>query len=449
MASSSPRGGAFGTAFAFLCLAVATSAPAGDWTQWRGPHFNGSADETLLPERFSRTENFAWSARMPGSSGATPIVLGDRVFVSSSVKNSNDLVGMCLAAKDGKVLWHKKLGRGARVPRSDLACPSPVTDGKHVAFTYGSGEIVGLTLDGRELWRRDLTKEFGCLAIMFGFSSTPLLYEGRLILPVQRREKPYRYNMGADLPHDGPLDCFLLAMEPATGKTIFRHVRQTDAVDESREAYVSPMPCEHGGRKEFVLNGGTYVTGHDPETGRELWRWKYDIPSRPTQQRVIPSVVVGDGLIYAPQARGNATIALKAGAAGRAGRELQAWRLDEPSCDASTQLIYRGRLYTLDGDDKVMACVEPATGKVFWQAKLGGQGPWRASPTGADGRIYLLCESGEALVIAAGDAWKELHRFSFGSSLPSRSTIVAAAGSLFVRTADELICLRKAAPEAK
>jgi len=424
-------------------LLSATAAKAGNWPQWRGPHFNGSCDETQLPERFTNTENVAWTARLPGTSGATPIVFGDRVFVSSTAQSGRDLVALCFAVKDGRLLWNKRLGTGGRVPRSDLACPSPVTDGEWVVFTYGSGLIAGLTTDGKVLWQRDLTREYGCLAIMFGFSSSPLWYEGRLVLPVLRREKPYRYNLGASLPRKGDFDSYLLAMEPKTGKTIYRHVRETDAVDESREAYVTPVPCELAGRKEFLVNGGTYVTGHDPATGRELWRWKYEIPSRPTQQRVIPSVVVGEGLIFAPQARGNATIALKPGATGQAGKEIEAWNLPEPSCDSSTQLVYRGRLYSLDGDAKIAGCLDPKTGEVLWRSRLGGGGPWRASPTGADGKIYLLCETGEALVLAAGDEYKELHRFDFDSPKPCRGTISAAAGRLFVRTADRLICLRK------
>ena len=422
---------------------TAVAALAGDWRQWRGPYLNGSSDETDLPASFSRTENVAWTARMPGTSGATPIVLGDRVFVSSTVTGSRDLVGLCYRAKDGEFLWRRTLGRGAPVPRADLASPSPVTDGERVCFTYGSGDMAGLDLDGKVLWTRNLTKEYGCLAIMFGFGSSPLLYEGRLLLPVQRREKPYRYNLGANLPREGPFDCFLLAVDPKTGKTIYRHVRQTDAVDESREAYTTPSPCEADGRKQVIINGGTYVTSHDPATGRELWRWPYKTLSRPTQQRVISSVVVGEGLIFAPHARNDTgVIALAPGLSGRVPHEKFLWRFDSPTPDASTPLVYRGLLYILAGDTKVMTCLDPRTGKVKWQKALGGAGPYRASPTGADGKVHCLSEGGDVVILAAGEEFRELSRFSLRST-PSRSSIVAANGSLFIRTADELLCFRK------
>ena len=431
-------------AFLWTFLAAA-AARAGDWPQWRGPHLDGSSDETNLPERFSRTENLAWRASLPGTSGATPIVLGERIFVSSVAAGGRDLVGLCLRLSDGRVLWRKRLGRARpRVPRSDHASTSPVADARRVVFTYGTGEIVAVDLDGKELWRRHLTKEYGCLAIMFGFSSSPLLYEGRLFVPVLRREKPYPYNLGAKLPRTGELDSLLLGIDPATGKTLFRHVRQTDAVDESREAYTTPMPCEASGRKAVVVNGGTYVTAHDPASGRELWRWRYDIPRRPTQQRVIPSVVVGEGLIFAPQARGEATIALKPGGSGRLPRDSGVWRFGEMTCDASTQLVYRGRLYALDGDEKVITCLRPQTGKVVWQERIGGTGPYRASPTGADGKIYCFSEGGDVVVLAAGDRFRELSRLSL-KSRPCRSSIVAAGGGLLIRTADELLCLRRRA----
>ena len=425
-----------------LCLTVST-APAGDWPQWRGPNFDGSSDETNLPASPSREKDLAWAVALPGTSGATPIVLGDRVFVSSTGRGGADLVGLCLRASDGKVLWQRKLGRGAKVPRADLTSPSPVTDGRRVVFTYGSGDIVGLDLDGKELWRRNLTKEYGCLAIMFGFGSSPLLYDGKLILPVQRREKPYSYNMGADLPRQGPLDCFLLAMDPATGKTIYRHVRDTRSVDEAREAYTTPMPCEAGGRKQVVLNGGRCVTGHDPATGKELWRWRYKATRRLTQQRVISSIVVGHGLIFAPQARRDTgVIALRPDGQGDVPHKRYVWRFNKPTPDASTPLIYRGRLYVLAGDFRTITCLEPKTGKVIWQKALGGAGPYRASPTGADGKVYCLSEGGDLVVLAAGDTFRELGRLSLKST-PTRSSVVAAAGSLLVRTARELLCFRK------
>jgi outer membrane protein assembly factor BamB len=427
-------------------LLTAATALADDWRQWRGPYLNGSSDETNLPVSFSWTENVAWTARLPGTSGATPIVLADRVFVSSTVRGSRDLVGLCYRAKDGEFLWRRTLGRAAPIPRTDLASPSPVTDGERVYFTYGSGEMAGLDLDGKVLWTRNLTKEYGCLAIMFGFASTPLLYEGKLLLPVLRREKPYRYNVGANLPRRGPFDSFLLALDPKTGKTLYRHVRETDAVDESREAYITPSPCEAGGRKQVILNGGTYVTSHDPATGRELWRWPYKTTSRPTQQRVISSVVVGEGLIFAPHARKDTgVIALDPGLSGRVPHERFLWRFNSPTPDASTPLVYRGLLYVLAGDSKVMTCLEPKTGKVKWQKALDGAGPYRASPTGADGKIHCLSEGGDVVILAAGGKFRELFRFSLAST-PSRSSIVAARGSLFIRTADRLLCLRKPGP---
>jgi len=426
-----------------VVLLTASAACAGDWRQWRGPYLNGSSDERNLPASFSRTENLAWTAPMPGTSGATPIVLGDRVFVSSTVKGGSDLVGLCFRATDGKVLWRKTLGRGARVPRADLASPSPVTDGQRVVFTYGSGDMAGLDLDGKVLWRRNLTKEYGCLAIMFGFGSSPLLYDGRLVLPVLRREKPYPYNLGAKLPRKGPFDSFLLAIDPKTGKTIYRHVRDSRAVDEAREAYVTPTACETGGRKQVVLNGARCVTGHDPATGKELWRWPYKATRRLTQQRVISSIVVGEGLIFAPQARENTgVIALPPTFRGRVPHDRYLWRFNRPTPDASTPLIYRGRLYVLAGDAKVLTCLDPKTGKVTWQKALGGTGPYRASPTGADGKIYCLSEGGDVVILEAGERFRELFRFSLKSK-PSRSSIVAANGSLFLRTADELLCLRK------
>jgi len=426
-----------------LVVLAAGVARAGDWPQWRGPNLNGSTDETNLPARWSKSENLAWVARMPGTSGATPIVLGDRIFVSSTTRHSDNLVGLCLSTKDGQVLWQKTLARGkSGTGRGEIAASSPASDGKTVYFTFGTGDIVAVDQDGKALWSRNLVKDYGCLAIKFGFACTPLVRKGRLYLPVLRRRKPYSYSPGANLPQTGPLESYILCMDARTGKTIWRQVRQTDASDESREAYMTPMAIEAGGRTEIIIPGGEFVTAHDAETGKELWRWEYT-RKREIWQRIVVSPVIGEGLIYVCQAQTQGIYALKPGGSGRIPHASYVWKFTGGAPDVCTPLLYRGRLYVLAGDSKVMSCVDPKTGKAIWSERIGGAGVWRASPTGADGKIYCISEAGDFLVLAAGEKFRELYRFSTKAS-PCRSSIVAANGSLFLRLSLHLICVRGA-----
>ena len=430
-----------------LFLVLCAAAGAENWPNWRGPTHTGATSQTGLPATWSETENVAWDTPMPGPSSATPIVWGDRVFVSSTDRQTGGLLALCLDAASGRVLWKRPMGKDRRWPNNNMATPSPLTDGKTVCFYYGTGTLAALDFEGKELWRRELQKDYGAFVAKWGYSSSPLLYKGKLYVPVFQNDEPRRYrrDYAHPLPTRRPLESFLLALDPATGKTLWKHVRPTDAKDESTEAYITPIPFEGAGRPEVVVVGGECVTGHDPETGKELWRWWFTPPDRRVWQRVVTSLVPGDGLIYATRPKHRPLFALKTGGNGTLTNDAVAWSFDGPAPDASTPLLYRGRLYVQDGDQKkAITCLDAKTGKQLWQGRLGGRHVYRASPTGADGKIYCINKAGDAVVLAAGDQFKVLARIRMGGS-PCRSTIVAAAGRLFIRTARRLVCIQAGA----
>ena len=437
-------------AAATVATFLASAAPAEDWPQWRGPRFNGSTLEKGLPETFSKSESVAWTALLPGPSAATPIVWGDRVFLSSTEPTTKGLVAMCLRAADGQVLWRKRLGADTKVDRNTLASPSPVTDGRLAYFLFGSGDLAALDFAGHVVWSRNLVKDFGNLALKYGYSSSPLLLGdqpspsqagpataggGRLYVAVLRRPKPYRGEAGA-----ATLDSFLLAIDAATGKDVWKEVRLTQANDESHESYATPVPCEREGRQEILMAGGDCVTSSDPTTGKELWRLAYN-PSRDGMWRLIPSVVTFDDLVLAVTPRGKALMAIRPAGTGTLAADRIAWTFTGHTSDSATPLLYDGRLYVLDSDAKVMTCLDPKTGRERWHGSLGGA-VWRASPTGADGRIWCLSEDGEVAVLAAGDQFKVLARVALGDG-PAQASIAVANQHLYIRTASRLTCIGK------
>ena len=419
---------------ACLCL-------AGDWPHWRGPFYNGSADEKNLPESWSKTKNIAWVAPLPGRGPATPVVSGDRVFVSSTVKGSKDLQALCIRCADGKVLWKKTLGVAGASMRSTPAAPSPVTDGKKVYFLYATGLLTGLDVKGNVLWSRDLSKAHGDITVKFGYAASPLLWEGRLYVPVLRKGGGY----GLFGRSDPSLDSFLLAVDSETGKTVWKQPRPTKARAESKDSYSSPIPCKAGAVSGVLVAGADNVTCHDPRTGKELWRHLY-ADRRHSLWRLVPSPVVLDGLICVPVPRGTSLLALRPPAPG--GKPGMAWTFPGPAPDVSTPLFYKGLLYVLDGSKrKTMTCLDPATGKEVWQKKLGGWSVYWASPTGADGKVYCINSRGDVVVLAAGRKYSRLAAFSMDEE-DCLSSIAAAGGSLFIRTATKLYCVRKPAKAA-
>jgi outer membrane protein assembly factor BamB len=412
---------------------AAVSGLAENWPQWRGPFLNGSTTESNLPDSFSRTENVLWSVPLPGVSHATPIVWEDTVFVHSPDADGNLLL-LCLDQPTGKIRWQKQIGLGNRsIGRNNMASPSPVTDGKTVWASCASGDLAAYDFSGKELWTRHLTKEYGPFLLNYFYGCTPLLYQGRLYVEILRR---------------GPAESFILCLNPATGANIWRHVRPTDARDESQEAYTTPMPCECGGKTQIVIAGGNYVTGEDAATGEELWRDPGLLnPGRASASRLVPSPLLGDGLIFVCSPQHGMFLAYHQCGSSDDATSAPAWSSREFTTDCATPLFYQSNLFVLDGDKQTMFCLEPASGQIKWRHSLGLREVFRASPTGADGKLYCLGENGTAVVMSAADG-KVLSTAALGegdASDVSRShaTIAAAGGRLYVRTAGHLYCIGK------
>lgn len=446
---------------ALAAVALVLSLPvvrAENWGNWRGPFHNGSTTEKNIPTTFSKTENVLWTAPMPGPSGASPVVWGDYVFVSSTDDTAKTCVALAFDRKTGKELWRAKISDGAGRDRmSTFSNSSPVTDGKHVWFFYGNGELVCFEVAGKEIWRRNIEKDYGQFCFQWTFSTSPLLHDGRLYLQVLQRNVP----VNGRGKQDGPNESYLLAMDPKTGKELWRAVRPSEAQQESLEAFSTPTPCTHNGREELLIVGGDCISGHDPDTGKEYWRWGTWNPTRIGHWRLVPSPAAGAGVVLACGPKDSPVYAVKLGGKGALTHKDLAWQsfvqtsedpnasarpleVRELSSDVPTPLFYEGKFYVLNGTKKKLLCVEP-DGKVVWSGNLQGKGIFQSTPTAADGKIYMMNFAGEVFVVAAGGTeFKQLHIAEMGESENTlRAAIPISQGQLFVRTSKTLFCIGK------
>lgn len=434
-------------------LSPPSARPATDpanWPQWRGPFFNGSTTTTGLPASWSGTTNTAWVTPLPGPAASTPIVWGERVFLTSlsgppaPVRRGapGRVLGLCIDARTGTILWRRALGanRQFKGEGGNAASPSACTDGQTVFFLTGTGSLSAFDFAGTRLWARDLEKDYGPFVILWGYHSSPLLYGDRLYIVVMQNKNPTEYRFPAG--RQAPLPSFLLALDPNTGSTLWQHVRPTDATGESSESYISPVPYEHDARSEIILVGGECLTGHAADTGRELWRWAFMPHDGKDWQRTAASPVPGPGLIYAVRPQHRGLFAVKAGGTGRLGAESLGWPFLDSPPDVASPALDGDRLYVLNGKAKVMTCLDAKGGQAIWQGKLRARAVFRASPLVADGKIYCISEAGDIRVLAAGDQFKILAELSLADERPCRSSIIAAAGRLYIRTAKNLYCLR-------
>jgi outer membrane protein assembly factor BamB len=350
---------------------------------------------------------------------------------------------LCLDRKDGTVLWNQEVGTGYSLDdKSNFASPSPVTDGKLVIFYYGNGAVAAFDFEGKKLWARDIQKDYGQFAFQWTYGASPTIYEGKLFLQVLQRDEPVHGRGRAG----GPIDSYLLALDPQTGKELWKHVRPSDARMESREAYSTPIPLEYNGRKELLVAGGDSITGHGLKNGEEFWRWGGTWnPTRITHWRLVPSPVAGAGIVLACAPKGSPIYAFKAGAKGTLNAADTAWISQdrEISSDVATPLFYKGRFYVVNGEKRIIARLDPATGKPDWIGELDSRIKIESSPTAADDKIYFQNFRGEVFVVAAADKFTLLNVAAMGDEGDDqlRSSIAISQGALFIRTGHKLFCV--------
>ena len=427
----------------FLSALLATSVWAGDWPQWRGPSFDGSCDEKDLPSKWSRTENVAWVAKLPGAAAATPVVWQDRVFLSGVDQGNDALQATCFDRRTGRLLWSRDVATGSRRDhRSNYASGSPATDGTRVAFLYGNGSLICFNLNGQTLWTRNLERELGPFAFFWTPGGSPLLYGGTLYIQLLQRDVPVEGRGRSDRKNQS----FLLALDPATGKTLWQHVRPSEAVGEARESHTTPIPMTHKGHTQLLIAGGDALSGHDPKTGKELWRWGDWNPKRIRRWPLIASPVAAEGLALVCVPKRQPVYAVHVDRTGTLDGSGVAWDTREAktvTSEVPTPAYYDGDFFVLSDSRKSLSRLATRTGKVKWTIRTPGSAKYEASPLAADGRLYLINFDGLATVVnaATGDIIQTVCMDEPSNGEMVRSSIIAAYGQLFIRTTRHLYCI--------
>jgi outer membrane protein assembly factor BamB len=408
-------------ALTLVLLGSAAAAPtAENWPQWRGPQLNGISGEKNLPVRWSKAANVTWKLALPAWSGSTPIIWGDRIFLN--VADGNDLFLWAVDRTRGVPLWKQRLGGGnARMMKQNMSSPSPVTDGLNVWAITGTGVLKAFDFTGKELWVRDIQKDYGRFGMMHGYASSPLLFEDALYLQVL-------HGAGAGNPS------YVLRVDKASGKTVWRTNRPTQARFESPDAYTTPALLRVGGTTEIVVTGGDVVTGYDPATGKELWRANGLNPTNDGDHRIVASPLVFGDVIIAPS-RERPMLALRAG--GRGDVTTLLWS-SQNGPDVPTPVTDGTYLYVVN-DRGIMWCLDLQTGKEAYGRQRVRPGTYSGSPVLADGKIYITNEDGVTVVVKAGPAFQVLGENDLDDYTLSSPAI--SDGQIFIRTTKFLYCI--------
>jgi outer membrane protein assembly factor BamB len=313
------------------------------------------------------------------------------------------------------------LGDGNRIGnKQNMASPTPVTDGESLWTMTGTGLLARWDFDGAKLWQSDIQADYGRFGLQFGYGSSPLLHEGRLYLQVL-------HGFFTDEPS------YLLSIDAATGKTLWQVDRPTDAPHESPDSYSTPTLAEVDGRTQLVVCGGDYLTGHDLDTGRELWRAGGLNPDKDLNYRTIASALVVGDMIFAPSRR-RPFIAFRAGMPPK-----RIWTTDYGP-DVPTPVSDGERLYIID-DKGVALSLGVKDGSTIWERSRIEPGTYTASPVLADGKIYATSEDGTTTVLKAGSTFEilavnKLNDYTLASP-------AVAGNQIFIRTSQYLYCIGK------
>jgi len=400
-----------------------------NWPQWRGPALNGVSNEKNLPSKWTTEENVTWKLAMPAWSGSTPIIWGNRIFLNVAETDANIHL-WCVDRTSGKMLWKKLLGGGdVKMREQNMSSPSPVTDGKSVYVMTGTGIFKGFDFSGRELWSRDIQKDYGEFGLNWGYASSPLLFEESLYVQVL-------HGMKTDAPS------YVLRIDKKSGKTVWRVERPTAAIRESPDSYTTPGLLRYGKTIEIVITGGDCVTGHDPATGKELWRANGLNPDNNPNYRIVASPIIFNQIIYAPT-RVRPLLALRAGGRGDITGSHVLWStVNGP--DVPTP-VTDGKYFYIVNDRGIMWCLDAKTGAEIYGQQRIKPGTYSGSPVLADDKIYVTNEEGLTTVIKAGPKFEVVAENPLNDYCLSSPAI--SDGQIFIRTAQNLYCIGKRGPQ--
>jgi outer membrane protein assembly factor BamB len=419
----------------WLGAADTPSEPSRFWPQWRGPDATGVAPHGDPPVEWSESKNLRWKLPIPGAGSSSPIVWGDRVFVSTSVdtKKPGAPLGssraqkkpetvhrfalLAIGRRDGRVLWDQTLREaqphGGTHKDGNWATGSPMTDGQHVYAYFGSDGLYCLDMEGRLQWQKDLGDMTTKRA--FGEGSSPVLSGDTIVV---------------NWDHEG--DSFVVALNKNTGDEIWRVER------DEVTSWATPLVVTHDGRPQVVVNATGKVRSYDLQTGKQIWE------TAGMTDNVIPSPVAAGGVVFVTSGfRGNALLAIRlAGAKGDlAASGAILWQHDRDTPYVPSPLLYRDTLYFLKSNSGILSSFDAKTGQPHYKQRLADVRNVYASPVGANGRVYLAGRQGNVVVIEAGPEFRLLASNSLDDGFDASPAIVDS--EIYLRGAKHLYCVSR------
>jgi outer membrane protein assembly factor BamB len=389
------------------------------WPGWRGPSGQGYVSGTGYVDTWSDgdgpSRNVVWKVETPGLGNSSPVVWGDRLFLTTAYEDGARRSVLCFQRSGGKLLWETPAPKATPEDanrKNGHASGTPSTDGERVYAYLGNHGLLAVDFDGKVVWH----KSFGEMNAYHGTSCSPLLYKDRVIVYQD---------------HRGPGPSFVAAYDRRTGKQLWFNER------EERVGWGSPVAIRAGSREEIIVSSFKRVYAYDPAGGKELWRCEGNLVE------VTPTPVVGHGLIFCCSGRAGPTLAIRPGGSGDVTQSHVAWQTVKGSPFIPSPILDGDGLYIVNDMASIATCFEAASGRLKWQGRLGEarREGFSGSPVAVDGKVFFTNDAGETYVLAAGPEFKVLGV----NRLNSRTLASPAAvdGRWYFRTEKHLLSIGK------
>lgn len=407
---------------ALVLVTCSLAAAAENWPQYRGPDGNGHSDARGLPLTWSESKNVVWKVPIHDRGWSSPVIYGKQIWLTSASKDGRELFVLCIDRDTGKIIRDWKLFDVADPqfahPFNTHASPTPVIEAGRVYITFGAAGTACIdTKTFRVLWER---RDIECNHFR-GAGSSPILFRNLLLMHF-----------------DGSDRQFVIALDKATGKTVWRTERSIDFKDldpngkpvaegDERKAFATPHVAQINGRWEMISLGAKAAYGYDPVTGKELWRveerGQHSASTRP---------VLGHGMIFFPTGFAVGQLfAVRTGGSGLITDTHVAWKLKRGVSNKPSILLVDDLIYMI-GDTGIASCVDAKTGEQVWQQRVGGE--YSASPVYADGRLWFFSEDGKTIVLKPGRVFERVAENQLEEGFLASPAIAGKAFYLRTRT---------------
>lgn len=381
------------------------------WPRWRGPSGQGLVAGSGFPDKWSAVENVLWKKAVPGHGNSSPIVWGDRIFLTTAYDGGRRLSLLSYRRSDGSLLWERFAPEGR--PgwahfKNGHASATAATDGERIYVSFGSRGLFAFDFDGKLVWQRDL----GPMDAYHGPAGSPLLYRDRVVL--------YQ---------DQSSGGFIAAFDTRTGRQLWRTSRAANV------GWGTPIAIRVGDHDELIVSGQERVQAYDPDRGAELWGCRGNL------YEVIPTPVIGHGMLFCSSGRAGPTLAIRPGGRGDVTNSHLVWKSPKGSPFVPSPILYGEYLYIVNDMASIVTCIEATTGKVMYQGRLGTarREGFSASPVAVDGKIFFTNDDGETFVLRAGPAFELLHVNRIDEATLASPALVD--GRWYIRTNRSLIAI--------